>query len=173
MQKVTRPSLLAYQSLGGWCSDIEAAALQEEARDKSVLEIGVWKGRSTVAMAATARSILSIDHFYGDGYAGRSNPRHEAVETLAPFQEIVTLCIGDWKGVRRVINPRLFDFIYYDADHTYEATKDFLDWCHFNKVNAVIGIHDVDNNPSHEGVKRALHEYTTNYILHDRLAIIK
>jgi len=166
-----RPSKTAYQTVPGWCSDIEAAALQDHSLGREVLEIGVWKGRSTMAMAAVAYSVLSVDHFKGDDFAGKGDPRQETIARLAPYQSIVTLCIGDWKTVVEHLNLDKFDMIYYDADHTYEATKEFFDVVHGYK--GVIALHDVDNNPNHEGVRRALEEvHGTNYTLFDRLAIV-
>ena len=171
-EKITRPSLDAYKSVQGWCSDIEAAALQQFAKGKEVLEIGVWKGRSTIAMAATAYHILSVDHFLGDEFAGNGNPRQETVNRLAPYQSIVSLCISKWICLVEYLDIHTFDMIYYDADHTYEATKQFFDVVHNYK--GVIALHDVDNNPNHSGVKQALHEFVdpTSYSLYDRLAII-
>ena len=171
-EKITRPSLDAYKSVQGWCSDIEAAALQDHSLGREVLEIGVWKGRSTIAMAATAYSILSIDHFLGDDFAGKGDPRQETIARLAPYQRVVTLCIGDWKNVVEHLHIDKFDMIYYDACHTYESTKQFFDVVHNYK--GVIALHDVDNNPNHSGVKQALHEFVdpTSYSLYDRLAII-
>jgi predicted O-methyltransferase YrrM len=168
---MNRPDLNEYLTVPGWCSEIEAKALQDAARGKHVLEIGVWKGRSTIAMAATAASILSVDHFLGDDYAGKADPRIETVSRLRPYQDIVTLCIGKWNKLP--INPSQFGFIYYDADHTYEATKEFLEWIYtYPLPRPIYAIHDVDQNPNHAGVKKALHEFTTIYSLHDRLAIV-
>jgi predicted O-methyltransferase YrrM len=169
-EKIIRPAKDLYKSVPGWCSDIEAAALQQFSGGKKVLEIGVWKGRSTIAMAAVAYHVLSIDHFIGDNFAGPSNPRQETITRLTSYQSIVSLCVGDWVRIVEYIDLSKFDMIYYDADHTYEATKQFLDIIHGFK--GVIALHDVDNNPNHAGVKQALHEYTTDYTLYDRLAII-
>jgi predicted O-methyltransferase YrrM len=181
---LNRPSITAYQDVPGWCSDIEAAALQDLVRGKEVLEIGVWKGRSTMAMVATAYSVFSVDHFEGDEFAGASNPSYETLGRFYPYKRIVTLCVGDWKQVLEHVDIHRFDVIYYDADHTYEATKDFLDAVY--GYDGKLALHDVDDNPNHAGVKRALHEYITNsrqltatqsptdfYLLRDRLAILK
>ena len=49
----------------GWLTDAEAAALAELAKDRVVLEVGAWLGRSTVVMAHTAKLVISVDHHRG------------------------------------------------------------------------------------------------------------
>jgi len=174
-EKIVRPSFDAYRAIPGWCSDVEAAALQEIAKGKIVLEIGTWKGRSAIAMASTAKHVVCVDTFEGDGFAGPSNPIKQTVDYIHPYKSVISLCSCDWIKFRHLISPSKFGFIYYDADHTYEATRNFLEWMMKYHVDYGIpfGLHDVDENPAHEGVKRALLEYTKHYTLHDRLAIVQ
>src|SRR4029077_15222095 len=49
----------------GWFTWEECDLLADWARDKLILELGVYLGRSTVAMARTARHVVSVDHFQG------------------------------------------------------------------------------------------------------------
>jgi hypothetical protein len=49
----------------GFLSEAEAEALAKLARDRVVLEVGAWLGRSTVAMARTAKLVISVDHHRG------------------------------------------------------------------------------------------------------------
>ena len=174
-EQIVRPSFDAYRAIPGWCSDVEAAALQDMAKGKIVLEIGTWKGRSAIAMATTAKHVVCVDTFEGDDFAGKSNPIKQTIDHVHPYKGVISICCCDWVKFRQLLAPGYFDFIYYDADHTYEATKEFIDWV--TPLNADYGIpfglHDVDENPNHEGVKRALHEYTQHYTLHDRLAIVQ
>lgn len=166
-----RPSAEDYKSVPGWCSGAEAAALQAYAAGRRVLEIGTWKGRSTIAMAATAEHIITVDHFRGDDYAGRSNPSEETLQRFGPYLEVIAVCVGDWRIVRQHLDPSRFGLVYYDADHTYEATADFLDWA--APLGKPLAIHDVDNNQNHAGVKKALIERFPNYKLFDRLAVVE
>lgn len=166
-----RPSADQYKFVPGWCSDVEATALQAYVTGRCVLEIGTWKGRSAIAMAATARFILAVDHFEGDEFAGISNPSHETLKRFQPYKNVVSLSVGRWQQVVGVLNRSAFDLIYYDADHTYEATSEFFEWA--IGYRGTIALHDVDDNPNHAGVKKALVERFSNYKLFDRLAIIK
>jgi predicted O-methyltransferase YrrM len=166
-----RPSLDAWRSVQGWCSEHEAGALQQIAAGKTVLEVGVWNGRSTIALAATAEHVFAIDHFYGDEYAGRGNPGARTWEAIvnAEARERITLMTGDWQDIFAYLDIGKFDVIYYDADHTYEATRNFLDVA--SVTNAIIAIHDYDNNPNHAGAKRAVNELFKVVRVVDRLAI--
>ncbi len=49
------------EGVPGWLSFTEGRALWELARDKRVLEFGRFRGRSTVALAQSAREIVSVD----------------------------------------------------------------------------------------------------------------
>jgi hypothetical protein len=55
----------------GFLSEAEAEALAELAKDRVVLEVGAWLGRSTVAMARTAELVISVDPH-------RGSPEHQA-----------------------------------------------------------------------------------------------
>ena len=53
----------------GWLFDNEFRMLSKLAEGKRVLEIGCFQGRSTVALAQTAKSVVSVDYFHGDEWA--------------------------------------------------------------------------------------------------------
>lgn len=154
-----RPTLTAYQSIQGWCDDIEAEALQELARDKLVLEIGSWNGRSAIAMAATAERVIAIDHFYGDDFAGPGNPGTRCWQHIVSTEsrERVSLVCADWRSFIGLLDIGRFGMVYYDADHTYEATREFIDRI-AKRISVPVAIHDYDNNPNHAGVKKAVDE---------------
>lgn len=113
-----------YKEVDGWLTDAEAAELQRLAENQVVLEIGTWKGRSTIAMAATARRVIAIDHFYGDGYAGKAFTLPEAVQNIHDkgVRDKVNLCCGSYVDILPHLNMTKFGLVLYDADHTYDAT---------------------------------------------------
>src|SRR5262245_50782959 len=57
---------LKWQDIDGWLFDLEATVLQTFAAGKDVLELGSYKGKSTVCMAQTARLVVSVDPHQGD-----------------------------------------------------------------------------------------------------------
>lgn len=158
-----RPAPNAWEGIEGFMAPEECTELQRLACGRRVLEIGIWKGRSTIAMAATAQYILAVDHFRGDAFAGRANTCHTAWTNLCETgaRDRVILLVGPFDVLRELnINLRDFDLIHYDADHTYEATVDALQLLSTGAPShATLAIHDYDDNPNHAGVKRAVNEF--------------
>src|SRR4029077_11328726 len=66
----------------GWLTSAEAAALAEIAAGKTVLEIGAWLGRSTVALARSARLVVSVDHHHGPPYDGNGSTLQRFLSNL-------------------------------------------------------------------------------------------
>ena len=163
----------------GWLSDAEITELQRLAKGVDVLEAGCWKARSTISLARTARSVISIDHFCGDQWTGNAHTFPEAVQNIqtSGLSDKITLIVG---GILSVL-PRLqlfgFGLFHYDASHdyatTYSACKTFL-----NATNecGTLAIHDYDNNENHkevrEVVKQLQVEYRLSLAVVDRLAVL-
>lgn len=165
----------------GWLTANEANELQRLATGKRVVEIGAWKGRSTVVLSEVAEHVISIDHFKGDDYAGRFSVRNHYFESLDRFQcQNVTTIIADSFEACKLIDSDIvrnggIDLFFYDADHTKEATEQALkravDWnC------PVIAIHDYSPAEHFQGVRDAVNEFVkrSGYSFHlvDHLAIL-
>ncbi len=175
-----RPNLHAYRHAAGWLTEPEAEALQAIAKDKTVLEVGTWKAKSTIAMAATAFHVVTVDHFAGDGFAGVGNPGTQAWENIvkAEAQERVTMMFTPWEIAQRYLAWDQFGVVFYDGDHTLEATKRFLELAVDNTYahEAIIAVHDYDTKPQHWGCRHAVDEFVATYgyrfALHDTLAVL-
>lgn len=165
--KQMKPSIDHWKPLQGWLSDLEGDKLQQLAKDGVVLEIGCWKGKSTLAMAATAKHVISVDGFNGDNFAGPYDTSKEAKANLAGFN--ISLIHLPWEDVLPFLDLRKFDLIYYDADHTYEATRAFLTMC---PPEILLAAHDYDDNPNHAGCRQAVDELHRELIITDRLATL-
>ena len=63
-------------------SEAEGRALAELARDRIVLELGAWLGRSTVCMGQTAAQLVSVDWHRGDEHAGNRSTLPGFVQSL-------------------------------------------------------------------------------------------
>jgi hypothetical protein len=174
-----RPSLEAFRSVAGWLSDAEANALQRIAAGATVLEVGTWKAKSAIAMAAVAFHVVTVDHFAGDGFAGVGNPGTQAWENVvrAEAQERVTMMFTPWDQAKRFIDINDFEVIFYDGDHTFEATRNVLAYIDDQMAwDAVIAVHDYDDKPQHWGCRKAVDEFALandyRFELHDTLAIL-
>lgn len=165
----------------GWLTANEANELQRLATGKRVVEIGAWKGRSTVVLSQAAEHVISIDHFKGDDYAGRFSVRNHYFESLDRFQcQNVTTIIADSFDACQLIDSDIvrggIDLFFYDADHTKEATENAL----FRAANwkcPTIAIHDYSPAEYFKGVCEAVDWFVAlgNYTfrLIDHLAVLE
>ncbi len=142
----------------GWLTDAEAAALTELAKDRVVLEVGAWLGRSTVVMAHTAKLVISVDHHRGskehqelaaENYApGLHDPQTGEDSTLRRFMAN----IAGLENVIPVVAPfeqcALYlggcDMVFIDAQHDHESVyRNANDaWRHCTAYNAPLVFHD-------------------------------
>ena len=106
-------------------TEAECRRLAELARGKTVLEVGSWFGRSTIALASTATSVHAVDPHEGDADVG-------PLETLAPFvrnlkrygaRERVVVHVGRFEEVALLLAPRSFDLVFIDGFHRLEAVR--------------------------------------------------
>ena len=102
--------------------------LRQLAADRRVVEVGVWKGRTALAMAETAHSVWAIDHFRGDRYTGVANTLPECWQNIHnhPMGDRVRLIVARWEEVWPVLDLAHFDLLFYDGDHDYEPTAQWL-----------------------------------------------
>jgi len=122
---------------------------------KVIVEIGCYEGSTTAALAAnTAGRVYSIDPFfsgrlgicYGELVAKfiRWKRRLRNIEFLKAFSH----------GVAPEFRQKV-DFIFIDADHSYEAIKkDWQDWFPKVKPGGIIALHDcrvAENSPDYLG----------------------
>jgi predicted O-methyltransferase YrrM len=110
--------------LPGWLSEREAELLQRSAAGRVAIEIGSWKGRSAVHLAAVAKRLFCVDHFRGDGYTGHGWFLPEFLANIKRFGvdgRIVTV-VGQFADALPLLSLDHFTFAFYDADHDYEPT---------------------------------------------------
>ncbi len=95
----------------GWLTKDEAKQLAKLAAGKVVLELGAWKGRSTVVMSQTAVLVISVDRHQGingvDGlpdYLDNVRGLDNVVPVIGQFNVIVPHLVG-------------VDMVYIDGDH--------------------------------------------------------
>ena len=96
------------EAIPGWLTIDEARLLWQTAIGKTVLELGTACGRSTVCLAQSACSVISID----------VQEQTEAAEWLRRYglSERVQFCRGDASEQCRGLDQR-FDLVFVDTDH--------------------------------------------------------
>ena len=143
--------------IDGWLTPAESVFLFNAASkiptDTSILEIGAWKGRSTVllglgAMDGNRAKVFSIDPHTG---SPEQKERYGKINTLSEWKsnvekaglgEIVTSYIMTSKEASH-LPKRKIGMIFIDGDHNYDMVKlDFEIW--FPKLldGGLIAIHD-------------------------------
>lgn len=146
-----------YKDIQGWLHDKEARALQVIAENARVAEIGCWKAKSSIAMAATAKSVISIDHFRGDAYAGAAFTLPEAVENIRKHdtENKISVLIQDFFGITDYVileSIMKSDVIYYDGDHSGESVRKLVKFLKLidHDYMPVIAFHDYESSPVYQ-----------------------
>ncbi len=102
----------------GWLTAPEARTLRRLAAGKVVLEMGAFKGRSTVVLADTAKHVFSVDRHLG--VEGHGESLDDYLRVALPLAN-VTIVIGDFENVV----PHLCDvgMVYVDGNHDYATVQ--------------------------------------------------
>lgn len=162
----------------GWLSDEEAEVLASLATNGLVMEFGSYTGRSTVAMAQTARLVVSIDHHRGSaehraGLTPTNLAPHRilskgAIDTLPEFrhqlrlhkvEDRVIVVEGPVEVAAPLFRPFTWDLVFIDAAHDQESVM-----AH-GRLGALLirpGGQVVFHDAGHEGVARALNLLTAD-----------
>lgn len=179
-----------WESIDGWLNKVEGERLIELAETsipgKIIVEIGSWKGKSTVCLAMGSKQgprnrVYTVDPHQGTATHKAfkvEDSRKELEDNLIKFRvaDIVTPVCGyshavaqDWAITE--IEPLFVSLLFIDGSHEYEDVKrDLLDWLPFLVKGGVVALHD-HNPENHPGVVKAVSETLTsdkfgNFALH-------
>jgi predicted O-methyltransferase YrrM len=145
----------------GFLSDNEFMALHELAKEcvnSSIVEIGAWKGRSTVALASGSLAgkempVYSVDHHTGSEEHRKVD--NKPVWTYPEFKQNI-----ENAGVESIVHPLIKDsieatkgfmneavgLIFIDGSHKPEDVKaDFEAWIPKLKPGGIMAVHDTTN----------------------------
>lgn len=142
--------------IGGWLTKNEANYLYKIGTNvnKNILEIGSWKGRSTICFALGLKSVNSDNKVYAvDPHLGSIEHvrKFGKVDTYKEFLvNISNLGLSEYiiplrkKSVEAVDDIKgELDFILVDGSHIYKDVKDdYLIWFSRLSNNGKIGFHD-------------------------------
>jgi predicted O-methyltransferase YrrM len=149
----------------GWATREMLAVLSRLAQGcKTIVEIGVWRGRSTIAMArVTPGRVYAVDHWRGDGGVGEV---HDPLEVYSEFlgnvrrfdvqDRVVPLFM---RSVEAAILPHWppIDLLYLDADHSYSSVlADLRAWLPHLAADGIICGDDYHLSGVHQAVDEAL-----------------
>lgn len=135
-----------HETFEGFLTIDEGRALTRYAMGHRAIEVGVWKGRSTAAIAIGAEHVLAIDTFLGDDDTGRAHTLPEAfhnVEVSGMLSRITLVC-GNFFDLLPCLDLGAFGFAHYDADHSGDCTRRALQVFTALPPSAVLAMHDYD-----------------------------
>jgi hypothetical protein len=135
--------------------------------EAAIVELGSYKGKSTVALAAGVRSVGpgSVVVYAVDTFEGSAELAHLGLNTFADFQSNIAR-----SGLTSLVQPiqgltvpsaglveRPISLLFIDADHSYEGVRaDFEAWAPMVIPNGIIAFHDTFGD--WEGPNRFVHE---------------
>jgi predicted O-methyltransferase YrrM len=169
-----RASLLAtLDGVEGWLGDYEAWALRQAVATvpgsdpARVVEVGSWKGRSTIALASGAAArpgggvVVAIDPHRGavaHRMTGEPDSWHAFLANLerAGVRDAVEPVRATSRDARPSVADDSVDVLFLDGSHRYEDVLEDLDaWRPALRIGARVAVHDAFGYP---GVAAALRE---------------
>lgn len=137
----------------GWLPDNEVAELQRLAQGATVLELGAWKGRSTVALSRVARYVVSVDRHQGvEGY------KATGVDSLPSYLDSVrglpnvAIVVADFADFVPFLDQS-FDLVFVDGDHDRDSVARDAMLADIVVVNeGVVAFHDYDMKSVRDGI---------------------
>jgi predicted O-methyltransferase YrrM len=159
---------LLLRSVEGWLTAREAEFLYLQARacprEAAIVEIGSFKGRSTICLAKGAEAGDGARVFAVDPHDGGTYPvflrNLEAANVLARVSPIVKTSVEFNPGWAEPIG-----LLFIDGDHKYASVEqDFLLWSPYVIDGGVIAFHDTTSSPRDQlmgylGPKRVVDRY--------------
>lgn len=147
----------ATENVGGWLTEAEGLSLYNTARKiktgNAIIEIGSWKGKSTICLGNGSRDGNRVKIFAIDPHIG-SSEHHKMFGEIDTFEEFKQNIIK--AGIAEFVEPirntsenaaknfnQSIEFVFIDSAHEYKYVKlDFRLW--FPKVmsGGVLAFHD-------------------------------
>ena len=139
----------------GWLSPVEIKELQRLAKDRTVLELGAWKGRSTVVMSEVATYVVSVDRHQGI-------PEREGVESLSDYLanvrglDNVAIVIAQFDRIVPLFDS-FFNLCFIDGSHDEQSVyEDAMMAMEHLDGYGTICFHDWDMESVKKGGLRAM-----------------
>jgi len=151
-------------NIQGWMGEPELEWLFEMAKGmRSIIEIGSWKGRSTLALLSGCPGpVYAVDHFKGDsdsfiqqGMVKREDVYETFMKNVGHFPNLRVLRMNS-SDAARGFSP-MVDMVFIDGEHSYDSVKADLEaW--LPKAKKLICGHDWEPASMYEGLRQAVHE---------------
>jgi len=138
----------------GWLTEEEANELRRLARGETVLELGAWKGRSTVVMAEVAEHVVSVDIHKGIAEVGGEDSLPDYLSVVRQLDN-VSIVIADFERIVGLLAN--FDMVYVDGNHDAESAERDARMALAHIVEGgTVAFHDWDFQSVRDGVGKVL-----------------
>ena len=157
-----------YQNIPGWFDfeDIYLQAIGRAGDAAHFVEVGAWLGRSTAFMAVEiANSGKAIQFDVVDTWLGVpggeeiytvAHPYYEFSRNIIPVRESIKIWQTYSVSAAKHFEDNSLDFVFIDADHSYESVlSDLHAWHSKVKPGGILAGHDYPQ----EGVAAAVNEF--------------
>lgn len=179
MTAINEDLLSIMKSVEGWISPGEDAELYAVAlgcqKDHVIVEIGSWKGLSTIIMATASKRSNGVQIYAVDPHHGGNQgiPSAASIPTLDAFmanirkygvENLVTPIVNVSEyAAKYILKNKKVGVVFIDATHTYEeAKKDFGLWYPILAVGGTMVFHDSTSDISFPECMRAVRECVVN-----------
>jgi len=102
----------------GWLSAADVKELARLAKSQTVLELGAYKGRSTVVLSEHAKYVISVDRHQGVNY-----PEDTFTDYLLAVRELPNVAIVVARFEDFVPYIWNMEMVFIDGDHDYNSVK--------------------------------------------------
>jgi predicted O-methyltransferase YrrM len=146
-----------WEKIEGWFTynELYQEIVNNSSNNSVFIEIGTWKGQSTVFMAEKIKESSKHIKFYAiDTFEGSDEHKNELVilnktlykeylKNIEPVKDYIITIKGNSNKVHEQFKNESIDFIFIDGDHTLKGiTSDLKNWYPKIKSNGIIAGHD-------------------------------
>lgn len=159
----------ATDKVGGWLTDAEGEFLYNAAKgcqgNGVIVEIGSWKGKSTIWLAEGSKAGGNVKIYAIDSHTGSTEHKKMFGEVLtfkefkenikrANVEDIVVPVVKTSEDAEQDWGAKLIELLWIDGEHEYEMVKlDFDLWSPYLIEGGTIAFHDTTDWP---GPKRVV-----------------
>jgi predicted O-methyltransferase YrrM len=146
--------LTPWRDVDGWLSTAEGEKLAELAAGKLVLELGAYKGRSTLALASTADGVVTIDSFRGEGDCGGVETWDAFLANLDGRDNVTAIRAGHDTAAHQPAAH--YDVVFIDGSHDEASVhRDTINARLALRPGGVVAFHDWPMDSVQRGALRA------------------
>ena len=135
-----------WKDIPGWFEIAQGDILQLFCKDKIYLEVGSYKGRSTICAAEVAKKVYAIDTFKatdnGQSQSKKFTTMDEFLINISDYDNI-EYRVGQSESISKEFQDNSIDIILIDGLHDYDAViLDKKSWWPKLKINGYMLFHD-------------------------------